>query len=136
MIVAVGAFSGLRFCGEEHAFALPTDPGGWKIAATQNCVKPVPAAMKTWRGTAGARIVCTAEYVGSPPMKLTVYYMPNEFASAFDAAQKWSPEPGKMSFFKGSYFGVAESEGADRFALERFILAVEATLPAGSEWHH
>jgi hypothetical protein len=51
-------------------------------------------------------------------MTLTIYFMPNEFASAFDAAQKWQPQPGKMSFFKGRYFGVVEASAA------------------GGEWHH
>jgi hypothetical protein len=63
--------------------------------------------------------------------------MPNDFASAFDAAQKWQPQPGKMSFFQGSYFGVVEAAGADPFTLERFVVALEATLPPSkSEWHH
>ena len=135
-MAAVGAFSGLRFCAEEHALALPVETSGWKIAAPQTCMKPVPPAMKVWRGTAGARSVFTADYAGSPPMKLTIYYMPSEFASAFDAEQKWSPQPGKRSFFKGSYFGVVEGDGADRLVLERFVGAIEAALPAGSEWHH
>jgi hypothetical protein len=135
-LLAVGLFSGQRFCAEKPALALPPDPAGWKIAAPQNCVKPVPAEWKAWRGTAGARRACRAAYAGSLPMTLTIYDMPDEFASAFDAAQKWQPQPGKMAFFQGRYFGVVESPGADRFALERFLVAVEATLPAGSEWHH
>jgi hypothetical protein len=88
------------------------------------------------RGTAGARSACAAEYAGSPAMKLTLFYMPNEFAGAFDAAQKFEPKPGKMGFHKGSYFGIAESPGTDRQTLERFVVAVEATLPPGTEWHH
>jgi hypothetical protein len=135
-MAAVGAFSGLRFCAEEHAIALPTAPDGWKITGSQRCVKPVPTELKTWRGTAGARSVCTADYGGAPPMHLTIYFMPNEFASAFDAEQKWTPQAGKMAFFKGSYFGVVESAVDDRAALDRFIVAIEAGLPAGSEWHH
>jgi hypothetical protein len=135
-VAVVGLFSGERFCAEEHALALPSDPAGWKLTAPQTCVKPVPADWRVWRGTAGAARACRAEYTGSPPMSLTIYDMPNEFASAFDAAQKWQPQPGKMAFFKGRYFGTVESPAADRFALERFVLAVESTLPAGNEWHH
>jgi hypothetical protein len=130
----VAILSGQRFCAEEPALALPGEPAGWKLTAPQNCLKPVPAGLKVWRGTAGARSVCRAEYAGSPPVKFTIYDMPNEFASAFDAAQKWQPQAGKMAFFKGRYFGVAESPDADRVTLERFVVAVEATLPAGNEW--
>ncbi len=41
-----------------------------------------------------------------------------------------------MSFFKGRRFGVVESVNADPLVLERFVLAVEAALPPGDEWHH
>jgi hypothetical protein len=134
--ILIGVFSGQRSCAQEPAFALPPAADGWTLTPPQTCHKPVPAEYKTWRGTQGAHRVCRGEYVGSPAMKLTIYDMPNEFASAFDAAQKWQPQPGKMGFFKGRYFGVVESPDADRRTIERFLLAVEATLPAGSEWHH
>jgi hypothetical protein len=41
-----------------------------------------------------------------------------------------------MGFFKGSYFGVVESPEADRATLDRFVVAIEAGLPPGSEFHH
>lgn len=132
--VAIGVFSGQRSCAEP-VLALPPAADGWTLTAPQNCVKPVPASLLVWRGTAGARQACVAEYTGAPPMKLSIYDMPSEFASAFDAAQKWSPQPGKMSFFKGQYFGVVESPSADGHTLERFVLAMEAALPAGNEGH-
>ena len=132
----IGIFANQRFRAEEAVLALPPAAGGWMFSAGQKCDQPVPAELQLWRGTAGARSVCRADYSGSPPMKLTIYYMPNQFAGAFDAAQKWQAQPGKMSFFKGQYFGVVESPNADAFTLERFVLAVEATLPRGDEWHH
>jgi len=133
---ALGIFANQRFCAAEAVLALPLSADAWKLQGNQQCDKPVPPSLQLWRGTAGARSVCRAEYAGEPPVRLTLYYMPNQFASAFDAAQKWQPRPGKMSFFKGQYFGVAESAGAGPFVLERFVLAVEAALPPGDEWHH
>ena len=132
----IGIFSGQRFCTAESALTLPAAANGWKLAAPPGCVKPVPAELKIWRGTEGAHTVCRAEYAGSPPMKLTIYDMPNEFASAFDAAQKWQPQAGRMGFFQGRYFGVVESPEADRNTLHRFVLAIEAALPPGAEFHH
>jgi hypothetical protein len=134
--VAIGVLSSQRSCAAEPALALPPSADTWKLTAPPNCVKPVPAEWKLWRGTAGASRACRGGYAGSPPMTITIYDMPNEFTSAFDAAQKWQPQPGKMAFFKARYFGVVESPDADRLVLERFVAAVESTLPAGNEWHH
>ena len=133
---AIIALAGQRFCAKEAVLTLPRTAAGWTLASPARCTTPVPPELQRWRGTNGARLVCAGDYTGPLPVTLTIYYMPSEFASAFDAAQKWQPQPGKMSFFKGSYFGVVESSGADGFTLERFVLAVESTLPSGSEWHH
>ncbi len=68
-------------------------------------------------------------------MRLTLVEMPEQpGASAFDAWQKWRPaQPGKLGFYKGRVFGVVESPQADRATLDRFTVAVEKGLPAGSE---
>ncbi|MCU1236622.1 MAG: hypothetical protein JWP63_4589, partial [Candidatus Solibacter sp.] len=96
----------------------PESAAGWTLTSPPRCTTPVPPELQRWRGTNGARTVCLGDYTGAPPMTLPIYCMPNEFASAFDAAQKWQPQPGKMSFFKGRYFGVVEASAA------------------GGEWHH
>jgi hypothetical protein len=66
-------------------------------------------------------------------MTLTIYDMRAWGGSAFDAWQKWQTEPGKMSFYKGRYFGVVESPTADMNTLNRFTVAIESALPSGSE---
>jgi len=101
-----------------------------------NCLTPVPASLLIWRGTGQARRVCRAEYDGSPPMSLTVYYLPGwSGATAWDAFQKWQRRPGKMAFEKGHYFGVVESANSDESALNRFTAAVEQSLPGTTELH-
>jgi hypothetical protein len=133
VIVAV-----FRFVGSSDSvrpFNPPSSIGDWKLAAPATCKSPVPAEMLISRGTEGARSACSAEYAGSPAMKLTLFYMPNEFAGAFDAAQKFEQRSGRMGFFKGSYFGVVESSAADHTTLERFVVGFEAVLPPGNEFH-
>jgi hypothetical protein len=99
-------------------------------------MKPVPPDRIVWPGTAAARQIGRAEYAGQPPMTLSLYDMPGgQGANAFDAAQKFPPQAGKMGFFQGNYFGVAESPGADRATLDRFVVALESHLPPGNEFH-
>jgi hypothetical protein len=134
--VGLGVFANQHFFTADPVLSLPPAAAGWTVNPGQKCDKPVPAALHLWRGTDGAQSVCRGDYAGSPPLKLTLYYMPNQFAGASDAAQKWQSRPHMMSFFRGSYFGVVESVNADPLVLERFVLAVEAALPPGDEWHH
>lgn len=113
----------------------PSAAAGWKLSAPADCVNSVPAEPQFRRGTSGARRVCRAEYAGSPTMRLTLFEMPEwPGATAFDAFQKWRPaQPGKEGFFKGRYFGVVESQLADRATLDRFTAAVEKALPGGRD---
>ena len=135
LAVGIALLAHQRSCAEP-LLALPSTAGEWKLTAPENCVKPVPAELLAWRGTAGARKVCRAGYSGSAAMKLTLYDMPEvPGATAFDAEQKFPTQPGKMGFFKGHYFGVVESEGARREDLDRFVVAVEASIPGGNEFH-
>ena len=48
---------------------------------------------------------------------------------AFSAVQSWRAEAGKLAFFHGPYFAVAEAAGADPRTLSRFVSAFEKTLP-------
>ena len=115
----------------------PSAVAAWKLSAPADCVNSLPAEAQSWRGTSGARRVCRAEYAGSPSIRLTLFEMPEwPGATAFDAFQKWRPaQPGKMGFYKGRYFGVAESPQADRARLDRFAVAVQNVLPGKSEGH-
>jgi len=140
--------AGIAVCSDLLSYvapsaSLPAVAAGWTLSSPQDCAKPVPAQLRNqrgtdwrgteWRGTAGARQVCRGEYLGLPQMTLTIYDMREWGASAFDAWQKWQTQPGKMSFYKGGYFGVVESPNADMNALNRFAVAIESVLPPGSE---
>lgn len=110
-------------CGparEDSAPALPAQNGRWTLAGVAT---PVPdrvgAAKAAWRAT----------YAGTPPVTLTVYGMPSE-TNAFDALQRWRPAPGKLAFYKGRYFCIAESDGAAFPDLNAFTTGLQASLPA------
>lgn len=112
----------------------PAAMAGWRLLAAADCGKSVPPEARLWRGVAGARRVCRAEYAGSPPMRVILFDMPGYPAGpgSFDAWQKWPPnQPGKMGFFAGSFFGVVESPGADRATLDRFTVALGRALSGG-----
>jgi len=113
----------------------PRTAGAWTLSGKVDCVNFVPAEIRDWRGTSGARRVCRAEYAGLPTMRLTLVEMPGSPGrTAFDAWQKWRPaQPGKIGFYKGRYFGVVESPGVDREMLDRFTVALERSLPGRSE---
>ena len=135
-VVVFAVFEYQGSCKAQTALNVPVAVGAWKLAAPPDCVKPVPAELLLWRGTAGARQVCRAEYAGPALMKLALYDMPElPGANAFDAEQKFPVQPGKMGFFQGHYFGVVESPDADRAMLDRFVVALEFHLPLGNEFH-
>lgn len=120
--------------------ATPTiDPphiaGAWTLSGTSECVKYLPSEIRQWRGISGARRVCRADYAGLVPVRLTLIEMPESpGATAFDAWQKWRPaQPGKVGFYKGRFFGVAESPTADRETLNIFASEVQRWLPGRSQ---
>jgi hypothetical protein len=131
---AIGVGSDLWLLAAPKAVP-PSAAAGWRLSAPADCVDSVPAELRFWRGTSGARRVCRAEYAGSPTMRLTLFDMPGwAGATAFDAFQKWRPaQPGKIGFFKGRCFGVVESPQADRATLDQFAAAVEKALPGTGE---
>ncbi len=65
--------------------------------------------------------------------RLTLLELPAP-AKAFDAFQMWQTQAGWMSFYKGRFFGAAESPNGDMQMLNRFVLAIEAELPPGDEF--
>jgi len=118
----------------------PAAISGWRLAAAAECGNSAPPDARFWRGVAGARRVCRAEYAGDPPMRLTLFDMPGYPVGpgAFDAFQKWTPDqPARIGFFAGRFFGVAESPRNDRQALNRFADAVARSLTGaapGGKW--
>jgi hypothetical protein len=108
-------------------YSLPPTPAQWKLGS-HAVYKPVPAEFKTWRGTDGAVRVWRATYEGDPPIALTVYQMPWSPGGAWDAIQKWRPQPGKLAFAKSHYFGVAEAANASPETLKRFVESVTAGI--------
>jgi hypothetical protein len=101
--------------------ALPPAAAEWTLV--EQTTLPPSGALKAWHAT----------YDGAPPVTLTLYQMPWSPNSAWDAIQKWRTRRGAMAFAKSSYFGVAESAGADPATLRRFVQGVTAALPPGSE---
>ncbi|MBS1874678.1 MAG: hypothetical protein JSU00_15795 [Acidobacteria bacterium] len=110
-------------CGpgrEETSPALPRQAGSWTLASdAQPVADRAGAARAAWRAT----------YAGAPAMTLTVYAMPTE-TSSFDALQKWRATAGRLAFYKGRYFCIAESTGAGFDELSRFTTALREALPS------
>jgi hypothetical protein len=137
LYAAVGTVIGIA--GEQRSCAVsavtpPPKAASWSLAAPLDCERPVPARFQIWQGTANAWRVCRAVYDGPRTVTLTLYEMPERpGATAFDTWQKSRIEPGKLAFHKGRYFGVAQAPAADAAVLDGFVVAVEATLPPGSE---
>ena len=112
----------------------PAGVPGWKLAAPAECGKAAPPDTQSWRGIAGARRVCRAQYTGDAEMRLTLFDMPGYplGGGAFDAWQKWPPnQPGKIGFYTGRFFGVVESPGAGRATLDRFAVSMGKALTGG-----
>jgi hypothetical protein len=123
----------------ERPVVPPAAVSEWRLSAPADCGGSVRAETQPWRGTAGARRICRAEYSGPLPMRLTLFAMPGSpGATAFDAFQKCRPgQPGRLCFFKGNAFGVIESLQADTATLLRFSVAMERALPGkgeGTRW--
>jgi hypothetical protein len=127
--IAVGS---LLWSRVTPALALPPAVAQWSIEGSQTCAKPASVNFPLWPGTSGARLVCRAEYAGSPEITLTIYAMPDlPRATAFGPFQDWltgPKQPGKSAFHYRQYLGIVESPDADRNTLERFAAAAEASL--------
>lgn len=133
-VSAIGVAAEQRSCAAS-ALTPPAIAAEWKLSSAVDCEKPVPSKFQIWDGTRGARRVCRATYDGGPvPITLTLFEMSGRpGASPFDAWQRARVEPGKMSFYKGAFFGVAQAPEADKPTLDRFVVAIEAALPRGGE---
>jgi len=68
-----------------------------------------------------------AVYSGPGAVTVTLTEMQSS-GNAFEAIQKWKPEPGRVPFQKDKYFGVAESKDLDSKALIAFVAALEKEL--------
>lgn len=104
--------------GRSKVPVLPRTAAGWTLEAdAAACSELIPSARAAWR----------ARYRGAPPVVLTVYEMPSE-TNGFDALQKWRPSTGRMAFYQGRYFAIAEAPGADFRTLNTFIAAVRGGM--------
>ena len=113
----------------------PAEISGWRLGAAPVCGNSIPPDARGWRGVATARRICTAEYHGATAIRLTLFDLPGYPAGggAFDAWQKWPPnQTGKVGFWMGRYFAVAESPEAERATLDRFAVSFARGL-TGSE---
>jgi hypothetical protein len=126
--IGCGPVFGLLFPRYELK-GLPVWAAKWRLA-DQKVLSPAPAELKSFRSGEWAKKAWRGNYVGDRPMTVTVYGMP---AGGFDAIQQWRVTPGKMAFLKGGYFGIAESPGASKEELARFVRGVEAALPRGND---
>lgn len=84
---------------------------GWALAASS-------AGGDKWKG----------RYTGAPTIEVELTRMSSQTV-AFSAVQDWRPEPGKVAFYHGRYFGIASAEGADTRVLSKFVSAFEKLLP-------
>jgi hypothetical protein len=108
--------------GERRLAALlPRSPNGWELAAVQ-AVAPgaVPPEVAARRPQEAVR----AAYRGRSEVTLWLYRM-SSAASAFALVQSWRPRENARAFYKGRYFGVAESARD----LAEFTTALESALP-------
>jgi hypothetical protein len=128
VVIGCGPLFGLLFPQHELK-RLPVEAAEWRLA-DQKVLSPVPAELKNFRSGEWATKAWRGNYAGERLMTVTVYRMP---AGGFDAIQQWRVTPGKMAFLKGGYFGIAESPGASKEELARFVRGVEAALPRGND---
>jgi hypothetical protein len=99
-------------CGGNKTFEFPKQlEGGYRLNATHS---PNP---QEWEGV----------YIGPNDAPVLVHV--EQTANAFEKVQQWKPVEGKLPFYKGNYFGVAESTAIDRGALNAFVAALERELP-------
>jgi hypothetical protein len=129
----MGAAILLAGCPKPVSIALPQRAGDATMTGSPRSAQPPPAEWTTWRGTSSATRGWRATYSGPRELVLTLLEMSSS-AQAFDAFQKWQTGGGRMAFYKGQFFGVAESAGADVQTLNAFVMGIEAVLPPGDEF--
>lgn len=117
----------------------PPTAAEWKLSAPADCGGPVKNEIQFWPEISGARRACRAEYDGPSAVRLTLFDMQERpGATALGAFQRsLFSGPGRAGFLKGRYFGVVDSQQADRAALQRFTVAIEKALPgeSGGQWY-
>jgi hypothetical protein len=96
----------------------PQRAGAWTLAEPPRATQPVAGARRAWE----------ARYRGQPEIRVVLAEMRAQ-ASAFEAVQKRRPSAGQLTFYRGRYFGVAESPGAAQPALNRFVNAFQDAMP-------
>ncbi len=90
----------------------------------------LPENVADWKRVASAKegATASARYTGVPEISVSVTRK-GSTTEAFNDLQSWRAEAGKLAFYRGPYFGLAESPGADQKTLSRFVRALEARIP-------
>jgi hypothetical protein len=133
VIVVFAVFTEQRTCAAS-TLTPPSTAAEWTLVPPPDCHTPSSAERRLFDGVRAARRICRAQYTGTPTITLTLYDLPGgPAATAFDAFQQWRTQPSRMGFFRGGVFGVAEAPEADKKALNRFVVTLEAGLPPGNE---
>src|SRR6266498_1957426 len=119
MLVSAAVSAACSRAPEIEPPRLPAKLGRWTLE-----YKPQPLDGLIPVATAGWRY----SYLGVPDVTLKLYALPSQ-TSAFDATQKWRPAPGKLAFYKGRFFGIAEADGGQFATLNDFVTNVQPLLP-------
>ena len=69
-----------------------------------------------------------AVYQGTPTITVELTEK-SSTTIAFSTVQDWRPTSGKLAFYKGRFFGIAQSPTAGQRTLNKFVTAFEASLP-------
>ena len=112
VVVGLGLLVGCG--GAKTDLALAPAAAEWTLGAS----RVEPGGDPSW----------TATYQGKPAITVKITRMSSN-TLAFSAVQSWRAETGKLAFFHGRYFGIAEAAGADQRTLNRFVTAFAKTLP-------
>ncbi|MCW5980109.1 MAG: hypothetical protein KIT09_18650 [Bryobacteraceae bacterium] len=114
-------------CGgtAQEEFAYPSTLGdGWKLEGTARLTADeTPDEIRRL----GLRSAYRGRYAGAGDLTVTVYWMTSE-AGAFELAQKWRPEAGRLAYHQGDLFVVLESAGMDHRSLAGVAEQIERSL--------
>ncbi len=99
-----------------------TLPGGWqRVAFDTPGLRDIPSDLAALKP---AHRVRAAYRAGQVNAGVDAFALPSQ-ASAFEAQQKWRPEPGAIAFQHGSLFLICRAEGLPTPELARFSQTLE-----------
>jgi len=125
IFVLIALLAGCSSSPSKTADSLPEQLAGG-LARQQVSEIPageVPEIVRNLGYRAGQRTL----YTGPREVAVTLYEMSNT-SGAFELAQKWKPEPGRLYFHQGTYFVVLESAAAEQKELNAMAGELEKAL--------